>query len=93
MHLIRNSLTLASWKDRKPLAATIKPIYQAATAEAAAAALEAFTGSEWGRRFPTIAAMWQRQWKQVISFFAYPPEVHRIVYTTNAIESMYMQRA
>jgi len=91
VHLIRNSLTLASWKDRKPLAAAIKPIYQAVTAEAAAAALDAFAGSEWGRRFPTIAAMWQRQWEQVIPFFAYPPEVRRIVYTTNSIESMYMQ--
>ncbi|WP_232458863.1 IS256 family transposase [Burkholderia ubonensis] len=91
VHLIRNSLNLASWKDRKPLAAAIKPIYQAATAEAAAAALDAFAQSEWGRKFPTVAAMWQRQWEQVIPFFAYPPEVRRIVYTTNAIESMHMQ--
>ncbi|MBN3837739.1 IS256 family transposase, partial [Burkholderia sp. Ac-20344] len=91
VHLIRNSLNLASWKDRKPLAAAIKPIYQAATADAAAAALDAFAQSEWGRKFPTVAAMWQRQWEQVIPFFAYPPEVRRIVYTTNAIESMHMQ--
>lgn len=91
VHLIRNSLNLASWKDRKPLAAAIKPIYQAATSEAAAAALEAFAQSEWGRKFPTVAAMWQRQWEQVIPFFAYPPEVRRIVYTTNANESMHMQ--
>lgn len=61
VHLIRNSLNLASWKDRKPLAAAIKPIYHAATAEAAAAALDAFAQSEWGRKFPTVAAMWQRQ--------------------------------
>jgi transposase-like protein len=66
VHLIRNSLNLASWKDRKPLAAALKPIYQAATAEAAAAALEAFSQSDWGRKFPTVAAMWQRQWEQVI---------------------------
>ena len=91
VHLIRNSLDLASWKDRKPLAAALKPIYQAASAEAAAAALDAFAQSEWGRKFPTVAAMWQRQWEQVIPFFAYPPEVRRIVYTTNAIESMHMQ--
>ncbi|AWY58894.1 hypothetical protein A8H35_11105 [Burkholderia thailandensis] len=51
-------------------------------------ALDAFAQSEWGRKFPTVAAMWQRQWEQVIPFFAYPPEVRRIVYTTNAIESM-----
>ncbi len=91
VHLIRNSLSLASWKDRKPLASAIKPIYQAATAEAAAVALDAFAQSEWGRKFPTVAAMWRRQWEQVIPFFAYPPEVRRIVYTTNAIESMHMQ--
>ncbi|TDN69734.1 mutator family transposase [Paraburkholderia sp. BL10I2N1] len=85
VHLIRNSLNLASWKDRKPLAAALKPIYQAPTAEAAAAALDTFAQSEWGRKFPTVAAMWQRQWEQVIPFFAYPPEVRRIIYTTNAI--------
>lgn len=60
VHLIRNSLNLASRKDRKPLAATIKPIYQAATAEAAAA-LDAFAQSEWGRKFPAVVAMWQRR--------------------------------
>jgi transposase-like protein len=91
VHLIRNSLNLASWKDRKPLAAALKPIYQAATAEAAEAALQAFSQSEWGKQFPTVAAMWQRQWEQVIPFFAYPPEVRKIIYTTNAIESMHMQ--
>ena len=91
VHLIRNSLNLASWKDRKPLAAALKPIYQAATAEAAASALQAFAQSEWGKKFPTMTAMWQRQWEQVIPFFAYPPEVRKIIYTTNAIESMHMQ--
>ncbi|MDQ9172501.1 IS256 family transposase [Oxalobacteraceae bacterium R-40] len=91
VHLIRNSLNLASWKDRKPLATALKPIYQAVTAEAAASALQAFAGSDWGRKFPTVAAMWQRQWEQVTPFFAYPPEVRKIIYTTNAIESMHMQ--
>ena len=75
VHLIRNSLNLASWKDRKGLAAALKPIYQASTADAAAAALNTFAESEWGKKFPTVAAMWQRQWEQVIPFFAYPPEV------------------
>jgi transposase-like protein len=78
-------------EGRKPLAAALKPIYQAATAEAAEAALQAFSQSEWGKKFPTVAAMWQRQWEQVIPFFAYPPEVRKIIYTTNAIESMHMQ--
>ena len=91
VHLIRNSLNLASWKDRKSLAAALKPIYQAATAEAAAAALDAFEQGDWGKKFPTVTAMWQRQWEQVIPFFAYPPEVRKIIYTTNAIESMHMQ--
>ena len=91
VHLIRNSLNLASWKDRKGLTAALKPIYQAANAEAAAAALDAFAQGQWGQKFPTVVAMWQRQWEQVIPFFAYPPEVRKIVYTTNAIESLHMQ--
>jgi putative transposase len=91
VHLIRNSLSLASWKDRKSLAAALKPVYQAVTADAAAAALQEFAQGEWGQKFPTVAAMWQRQWDQVIPFFAYPPAVRKIIYTTNAIESMHMQ--
>ena len=91
VHLIRNSLNLASWKDRRNLAAALKPIYQAATAEAAAIALDAFEQGDWGERFPTVVAMWRRQWEQVIPFFAYPPAVRKIIYTTNAIESMHMQ--
>jgi transposase-like protein len=69
----------------------LKPIYQAPNAEAAAGALKAFAQGQWGQKFPTVAAMWQRQWEQVIPFFAYPPEVRKIVYTTNAIESLHMQ--
>jgi transposase-like protein len=91
VHLIRNSLSLASWKDRKSLAAALKPVYQAVTADAAAAALQEFAQGEWGQKFPTVTAMWQRQWEQVIPFFAYPPAVRKIIYTTNAIESMHMQ--
>ena len=73
------------------MATALKPIYQAATADAAAAALDAFTLGDWGQKFPTVAAMWRRQWEQVIPFFAYPPAVRKIIYTTNAIESMHMQ--
>jgi transposase-like protein len=91
VHLIRNSLNLVSWKDRKSLAAALKPVYQAANADAAAAALGAFAESDWGKKFPTVTAMWQRQWEQVIPFFAYAPEVRKIIYTTNAIESLHMQ--
>jgi putative transposase len=53
--------------------------------------LQEFAQSDWGRKFPTVTAMWQRQWEQVIPFFGYPPAVRKIIYTTNAIESMHMQ--
>ena len=88
VHLIRNSLDYASWKDRKALAAAIKPIYTAPTAEAAQAELEAFEQGPWGSKFPTVAPAWRRAWDRVIPFFAFPPEVRRVIYTTNAIESV-----
>ena len=88
VHLIRNSLDYASWKDRKPLAAALRPIYAAASAEAALAALDAFEESEWGRKFPTVAAAWRRAWDQVIPFFTFPSAIRRVIYTTNAIESL-----
>jgi len=88
VHLIRNSLDYASWKDRKMLAAALRPIYAAASAEAALAALDAFEDGEWGRKFPTVAAAWRRAWDQVIPFFTFPPEIRRVIYTTNAIESV-----
>jgi putative transposase len=91
VHLIRNSLDYASWKERKGLAAALKPIYTAATAEAAQAELEAFAQGPWGARFPTVAAAWRRAWDRVIPFFAFPPEVRRVIYTTNAIESVNAQ--
>ena len=88
VHLIRNSLDYASWKDRKALAVAIKPIYKAVSAEAALAELDAFEQSEWGSKFPTVVAAWRRVWDKVIPFFAFPPEVRRVIYTTNAIESV-----
>jgi putative transposase len=88
VHLIRNSLDYASWKDRKTLAAALRPIYAAASAEAALAALDAFEAGEWGRKFPTVASAWRRAWDQVIPFFTFPPEIRRVIYTTNAIESV-----
>ena len=88
VHLIRNSLDFASWKDRKGLAAAIRPIYTAPSAEAAEAALEAFIGGPWGQRFPTVGAAWKRAWDRVIPFFAFPPAVRKVVYTTNSIESV-----
>jgi putative transposase len=88
VHLIRSSLDYASWKERKALAAAIKPIYTAASAEAAQAELDAFGQGPWGRKFPTVVAAWRRAWDKVIPFFAFPPAVRRVIYTTNAIESI-----
>jgi len=88
VHLIRNSLDYASWKDRRLLAAAIKPIYTAASAEAALGELDAFERGPWGSRFPTVVAAWRRAWDRVIPFFAFPPFIRRVIYTTNAIESI-----
>ncbi len=88
VHLIRNSLDYASWKDRKALAAAIKPIYTAPSAEAAQAELDAFEAGAWGQKFPTVAAAWRRAWDRVIPFFALPAPIRKVVYTTNAIESV-----
>ena len=86
VHLIRNSLDYASWKDRKLLAAAIRPIYTAANAEAAQAELDAFEQGQWGQKFPTVVAAWRRAWSNVIPFFAFPPQIRRVIYT--AIESV-----
>lgn len=91
VHLIRSSLDYASWKDRRTLAKAIRPIYTAATAEAAEAELNAFEQGPWGQRFPTVPAAWRRAWVHVIPFFAFPPEIRRVIYTTNAIESINSQ--
>ena len=88
VHLIRNSLDFCSWKDRKPVAKELKTIYRAADAQAAHAALQAFEDGSWGCRFAAITALWRRHWVHVIPFFAYPQEVRKMIYTTNAIESL-----
>ena len=89
VHLIRNSIRLAAWKDRKPLVQALKPVYQADDAATAEQALGAFEGGEWGRRCPTVVQRWQRHWDRIIPFFAFPAAVRKIVYTTNAIESLH----
>jgi putative transposase len=88
VHLIRNSLDYAGWKDRKLLALAIRPIYTAASAEAAQAELDTFEQGAWGQKFPTVVASWRRAWAHVIPFFAFPPAVRKVIYTTNAIESV-----
>jgi transposase-like protein len=91
VHLIRNSLNYASWKDRKALAAAIRPIYTAPSAEAAQLELEAFAKGAWGQKFPTVSASWRNAWDRVIPFFAFPPAVRKVIYTTNAIENVNAQ--
>lgn len=91
VHLIRHSLDFGNWKERKPLATALRPVYTAPTAEAAAAALDDFERGPWGVKFPTVVASWRRAWPQVIPFFAFPPDVRRLIYTTNALESVHAQ--
>ena len=91
VHLIRYSMQLASWKERKLIAKALKPIYQAETAEIAAERLEEFERSPWGEKYPAIVSAWRRKWEHVIPFFAFAPEVRKIIYTTNAIESLHSQ--
>jgi putative transposase len=91
VHLIRYSMQFASWQERKALARALRPIYAAANAEAAAAMLDEFEGGPWGQKYPPIVASWRRRWAEVIPFFAFAPEVRKILYTTNAIESLHSQ--
>jgi transposase-like protein len=86
VHLIRGSLRYASRKYWAPLAKDLRTIYTAADEAAAAAALEAFAAA-WGERYPAIVKLWRAHWEQFIPFLAFPPEVRRVIYTTN-LESM-----
>src|SRR5271154_1768190 len=88
VHLIRNSMDFASWKDRKPIAAELKAIYRATDADVARRALEDFNAGVWGRKYPAIAQSGRRNWEHVIPLFAFPVAVRRIISTTNAIESL-----
>jgi len=83
-HLVRDALNFCSWKDRKAVAAKLRDV---SSAEAAWQALEAFD-AEWGRRYPSIAQAWRRPWQEVIGFFAFSPEIRRVICTTNAVESL-----
>jgi putative transposase len=88
VHLIRHSLAFVSYKDRKAVAAALKQIYKAKDADAGKLALEDFAEGAWGEKYPAIAQSWRRNWSEVIPFFAFPDDVRRIIYTTNAIESL-----
>ena len=91
VHLIRYSLQFASWKERRPLAKALKAIYAAASAEAAAAELDRFEAGPYGERYTAVVHSWRRRWEEVIPFFAFSPQVRKILYTTNAIESLHSQ--
>lgn len=91
VHLVRRSLSYVSWADKKEVAKALRSIYRAPTAEAARAELEAFTEGPYGKRFPPIVAMWRRHWEHVEPVFTYPAAIRRLLYTTNAIESLHMQ--
>lgn len=90
VHLIRNSLRHVNYKDAKPVVKDLRPIYQAATEDSAAVALEAFD-AKWGVRYPMIGELWRRHWERFIPFFAFPPDIRRIIYTTNSIEAVNRQ--
>jgi putative transposase len=89
VHMVRNSLRYVSWKQRKEVAADLKVIYQSATAEQAELNLTAFA-EKWDESHPTISQSWRRNWERIIPFFAYPAEIRKVIYTTNAIESLNM---
>jgi putative transposase len=89
VHLVRASLNYVNWKDRKQAAADLKPIYRAAAAEQAREELDLFE-EKWGKKYPAIGRLWKEQWERVIPFFAFTPEIRKVIYTTNAIESLHM---
>jgi putative transposase len=91
VHLTRFSLAYCSWQDRKKVAGQLKGIYQAVNAQEAQERLSEFEASELGRKYQLIGPSWRRHWEEVIPFYSYPPEIRKMIYTTNAIESLHMQ--
>jgi putative transposase len=87
VHLIRNSLSFVTWKDRKAILPSIKAIYRAENADMAMVRLEEFE-AEWGKRYPAIGQAWRRAWQHVIPFFAFAPGIRKMTYTTNAVEAL-----
>ena len=89
VHMVRNSLNYVGWNKRKEVAADLRSIYSAATIDEAEHALADFE-DKWNNAYPPIARSWRNNWQRIIPFFDYPPEIRRIIYTTNAIESVNM---
>src|SRR5919107_2852737 len=88
VHLLRQSLDFVSWKDRRAVAMALKEIYRTVDPVAAEAALMAFEAGPWGRKYAAIGPSWRRAWSEVVPFYAFPAEVRRMLYTTNAIEAL-----
>ena len=91
VHLIRQTLEYAGGRERHDLVVALRPIYTAPTADAAAAALDDFARGPWGVKLPGAVAAWRRAWVHVIPFFAFPPDVRRVIYTTNVLENVHRQ--
>jgi putative transposase len=89
VHMVRHSLNYVGWKLRKTVAADLRSIYTAATADEALRCLQEFD-DKWGAEYPTIVKSWRSNWSRITPFFEYPPDIRRIIYTTNAIESVNM---
>ena len=89
VHMVRNSLKYVGWKQRKEVAQDLKAIYSSATEAEAEQRLEEFA-AKWDKKFPLISKSWRNNWVHIIPFFAFPPEIRKIIYTTNAIESLNM---
>jgi putative transposase len=89
VHLVRHSLNFVSWKQRKEMADDLKEIYSAPTVEQAETNLVSF-GEKWNATHPRVSQSWQNNWQRIIPYFAYPPEIRRVIYTTNTIESLNM---
>lgn len=89
VHLVRHSLNYVGWKQRKEVASDLQTIYRAATREEAELKLEEFS-VKWDEQFPTISKSWRSNWERVVPFFAYPADIRKVIYTTNAIESVNM---
>ncbi|QQM30019.1 IS256 family transposase [Martelella lutilitoris] len=88
VHLLRHSMNFASYKDRKAVAKALKTVYTAVNVEAAEEALATFEDSDLAKRYPAIVPSWRKAWNEVIPFLDYPPEVRRLIYTTNSIEAL-----
>ena len=89
VHMVRASLNYVNWKERKLVAADLKAIYRAATDRQAAKELDEFN-AKWGSRYQAIVKLWRDNWNRVTPFFEFPAEVRRMIYTTNAVESLHM---